>query len=233
MTSNDPERPSIHLTMRVEVVGSVELLPAPVVTVTNFRAAPSRARLLVRKDPSESGELRVAGLRTSAPWLVAKGRRIEREEPPIEGIPQPRAGDWIVEVTVESDPPEGSHAQTLSFETGLGREPAVQVPVQVLWRPAIRLSASSLTIEAAPPAVGPGPSLLATFRPDVDLSTVRVESDLEGLEARLEPANAVAYHVRLAWKGGAPPSRPAKVTVAAGANSASAVVQIVAGTGSR
>lgn len=224
VTTNDPQRGTLQLTVRLDIAGSVTLLPGQVLTVGNLRGRPGPARMLVRKDPSETGTLRIGGLRASVPWLGVRAVEVGPDGAggPVEGAGEARPGDWIVEAQVQGEPPDGARSLTVTFETGLSREPTVSVPVQVLWRPAIRFSSPSVVLD---PGAGAPPPLLVSFRPDVDVRGATVTAEPEGLEARLETANAQAMHVRLRWAAASPPPTEGRVTVRAGSDSATAAVR--------
>lgn len=223
VTTNDPARSTVQLTVKMTIAGSVSLLPGQVLTVGNMRGKAAPGRLVVRKDETETGVLRIERLRVSAPWLRVTAREVGPEGPggAIEGVPEVKQGDWILEAEVEGSPPEGQRSLTVTFDTGLAREPTVSVPVQVLWRPAIRFSAPTVVVNPS----GDPPPLVVSFRPDVPAAGATVSAEPEGLEARLEPANAQAMHVRLRWTGTAAPPPEGRVVVRSGSESASAIVR--------
>lgn len=223
VTTNDPARSTVQLTVKMTIAGSVNLLPGQVLTVGNMRGKAAPGRLVVRKDETETGTLRVDNLRVSAPWLEVAAREVGPEGPggAIEGVPDVKPGDWILEVAVAGDPPDGQRSLTLTFDTGLPREPTVSVPVQVLWRPAIRFSAPTVVLNLS----GEPPPLVVSFRSDVSATEAIVSAEPAGLEARLEPANAQAMHVRLRWTGTAAPPPEGRVFVRSGTETASAIVR--------
>ncbi len=223
VTTNDPSRSTVQLTVKMTIVGSVTLLPGPVLTVGNMRGKAAPGRLVVRKDETETGVLRLDRVRVSAPWLRVTAREIGPDRPggAIEGVPEARPGDWVLEAEIEGEPPEGQRSLTVTFDTGLPREPTVSVPVQVLWRPAIRFSAPTVVLNPS----GEPPALLVSFRPDVSPADAIVSAEPEGLEARLEPANAQAMHVRLRWTGTTAPPPEGRVVVRSGTETASATVR--------
>jgi hypothetical protein len=228
VTTNDPQRPTVQLVVRADIVGSVELLPGSVLTVGNLQGSPATARMVVRKEESEEGALRIENVRASAPWLVARAYLWEAGSlaEAIRGVPSPEEGDWILEAEIAADPPHGSRTLTVSFDTGLSREPQVRVPVQVLWRPAIRFSAPVVVFDLA---ASSSPPLVVSFRPDVDVASATISAEPEGLEARMEPANSRSMHVRLRWAGEGDPPAGGRVVVTAGEDTAASEVRF-AGT---
>lgn len=223
VTTNDPTQGTLQLTVKMTIAGSVNLLPGQVLTVGNMRGKAGPGRLVVRKDETETGVLRVDRIRVSAPWLRVAARAIGPEGPggAIDGVPDARPGDWILEAEVEGEPPEGERSLTVTFDTGLPREPSVSVPVQVLWRAAIRFSTPAVVLNPS----GDPPPLLVSFRPDVSAAAATVSAEPAGLEARLEPANAQAMHVRLRWTGTDAPPPEGRVVVRSGSDAASAIVR--------
>jgi hypothetical protein len=231
VTTNDPERGTIQLTLRAEILGSVSLLPGSILTVGNLRGRSAAARMVVRKEESESGTLELREVRASVPWLEVRATRVASgtEEPTVDGVPSVLPGDWILEAEVDGEPPPGNRSLTVSFATGLPREPVVSVPVQVLWRPAIRFSAPSVTLDLSSNSP---PPLLVSFRPDVVSADAKISAEPAGLEARLEPANSQAMHVRLRWVGPGEPPAEGRVLVQAGSETATALVRFTRSVGS-
>ena len=224
VTTNDPERGTIQLTLRADIVGSVSLLPGPILTVGNLRGKAASARMVVRKEDSETGILQVREVRASVPWLHVRASPFEAggATEAVDGVPSLQAGDWVLEAEVDGEPPPGTRSLTVTFETGLSREPEISVPVQVLWRPAIRFSSPTVMLDHSAPSP---PPFLVSFRPDVDVASAQISAEPPGLEARMEPANARAMHVRLRWAGPGEPPDEGKVVVKAGEDSATAVVR--------
>ncbi len=133
VTSNDPVRPTMTLTLKAVLVGSVELLPGPAMSiqVSGPAQASGPSRLLIRREPTEEGTLQVSGITSSVPWLAVTARPVGTTEPAAGGIPPAQPGDWILEAKPGADAPSGMSRVEVRFKTGLTREPEVVVPVSV------------------------------------------------------------------------------------------------------
>ena len=227
VTTNDPRTPMTHLTVRLRVAGSVELLPH---ATLDLRPGPggtgSTARVLARQDPSESGKLKVTDVTASKPWLHATAKRVEVAEPGEGRVPAAAPGDWWLEVEATEGVPPGLSRETLTFSTGLTREPKITVPVMVSVALPIVLSAESIRV--------PSPGAGKEFRHPI-LVSVRVDLDPGGLTAKATPPYDVsleragqrhwrAWITRPADKGA--PSR-GEVVFAVGPHSQTLVVEEV------
>jgi len=209
VTHDDTSQGPITLSVMAKIVGSVEVMPYPALQIARHRRGfETPALLLVRKDASEDGALAFSGLTASSPWLKVSSRKVTGDEPPVEGIPAAQAGDIVISVQAV-DPPTGTHAETLTFKTGLKREPQVMIPVTVIAQPAVSLNNNDLilTPTAAAPNGATG-QVLASLRDDVDPKTVAVTSDTPGFKVRIEPPGEAAFRVIVDWErtGKTPPS---------------------------
>lgn len=209
VTHDDASQGPITLSMLAKIVGSVEVLPYPALQIARHRRGfEDPALLLVRKDATEEGKLALSGLTASSPWLKVGFRNVTGDEPAVEGLPAAMAGDVVVSVQALSPPP-GSHAETLTFKTGLKREPQVMIPVTVTVQPAVSLNSNDLilTPTAASPDGATG-QVLASLRDDLDPKSVVVSSDSPGFKVRVEPPGEPGFRVIVDWerKGKNPPT---------------------------
>jgi hypothetical protein len=185
VTSNDPDQPTMQLTMRIKIAGSVQFLPRAGVTV-NLRAdVPEPARVLVRKDTDEQGTLEVSEVVTNVPWLKASARKLAAPES-IPGLPASAAGDWVIEVSPQGDLPAGQSLQEVQFKTGLGREPVVKVPVTVFAPPLVTFGRPTLLLPAPAPGEAAEGAILTIVRADVDPMAIQVETSPPEIKAKLE-----------------------------------------------
>jgi hypothetical protein len=201
--SNDPTKPSIRIAIRAVVLGSVVVLPREHLVIGGPPGRSGGSRVLVRRDPMETGKLQVAELETSQPWLSAKARKLEEPTPPGEGLPKGEIGDWLVEVDVEdrSQVVSGRSRAELRFKTGLKRQPEVSIPITVDLRPPVNLSVPRLVF--LPPAEGEVASrtVVATVRRGLDANTLEVETGHPALKAELEPVGPRRFNVHFSWTG--------------------------------
>jgi hypothetical protein len=129
--TNDPDRPKLVLTLKANVVGSVTLLPQPHVFMVKRAGQPYMGRLLIRKEPSERGELAVSDVTPSVDWLKASVERLAEPRPRGGGLPAGRTGDWVLELRFPGDEPVfGRRRAQVRFRTGLTRQPVVVVEVE-------------------------------------------------------------------------------------------------------
>jgi hypothetical protein len=201
VTHDDASQGPITLSVLAKIVGSVEVLPYPALQIARHRRGfEEPALLLVRKDATEEGKFALTGLAASSPWLKISARKVTGDEPAVEGIPPALAGDVVISVQAV-DPPVGTHAETLTFKTGLKREPQVTIPVTVMVQPAVSLNNNDLilTPTAAAPDGASG-QVLASLRDDVDPKSVAVTSDAPGFKVHVEPPGEPSFRVIVDWE---------------------------------
>jgi hypothetical protein len=190
-----------------KIVGSVDILPFSAVQIgRRNRGIKTPALLIVRKDPSESGELSIDGLVASASWIKVSSRKVTEAEPAVEGLPNALPGDIVLSVLAKGAP-IGTSIESLSFQTGLTREPKVTIPVTVTVPPLITLNPSDLILNPAPDAgaVARG-EVIAALREDLDPKTVSVSSDSKAFAVRLAPPGESAFRIIVDWNGKEPPT---------------------------
>ena len=203
--SNDPETPSLRLTVRATVHGSVVVLPREYIGIGGHSRRRGNSKVLVRKDPTESGELEISDLKTSLPWLTAEVRKLTEKRPPADGLPLGLPGDYLLEVKI-GEKPETQRTRTraqVSFKTGLKRQPVVSIPVTVDLRPPVSLSEGRLLL--TPPVEGEvtGKAVLVTVRAGLDPNLLKAEARPESLKVELIPAGPRRFKAQVYWDGGA------------------------------
>ena len=199
--TNDPTTPRIRLTVRAVIAGSVVIYPGENLTFNNVTSRQNRTRLLVRRDPTETGELKVGDIKPSADWFAVKATRLEEPTPAGGGLPAGQPGDWLLEAELVGTAPHGVTRETLTFSTGLTRQAEVTLPVLGNLRPPVNLT--SELIELAP-AEGQGLSATVLFsvRRGLDPAELRIEAQPKALEVELEQAGARFYKAHVNWDGG-------------------------------
>lgn len=202
VTHDDPTQGPITVNLLVKIVGSVDVLPFPALQLGRRRRGfETPAKLIIRKDPTEQGALAVEGLVASTSWLKVSARKVSSEEPAVEGLPAALPGDVVVSVLAQGAP-VGTSVESISFQTGLTREPKVTVPVTVNVQPLLTLQPSDLILNPAPGTAGGATGqVLAALREDLDPKTVTVSSDAKAFAVRLEPPGEPAFRIIVDWDG--------------------------------
>lgn len=199
VTTNDPANASLTLRLKATIVGSVEVLPRPGAAFPSGMGWDYSGTLIVRKDPTESGDLQVQELATSVPWLVAKARKVESTIPAAGGMPEARPGDYLLEISVAEDAPRTAGGFQITFKTGLAREPSVTVPVSVVLQTPMRIMPSPLYLP--PPDAGKGTQgiLSAMLRPGLGKEKLTAEASPASFRVSLEPDGTRKYRALVTW----------------------------------
>jgi len=203
--TDDPARPNLFLTVRATVVGGVTILPEEMLHLHNRDSRPARAAVVVTRDASESGELAIADVRPSVPWLAAATERVGEPRPAAEGLPATGPGDWVLRVEPRDGAPYGRHRAELTFSTGLVRQRQVVLPVMIVLEPPVRLSTERLGLPAGAGAASPRQTVLLTVRPGLDPSSLRIDAPADSFDVELEPSGARAFKLHVAWVGSGEP----------------------------
>jgi hypothetical protein len=198
--TNDPASPRMFLTIKARILASVRLFPGEQARLDNRRPNLDTSRILVRKELTESGALKISDLRSSADWLIVSARRLEGKEA-LQGLPEPWYGDWLIELGVTDQPRYGHSNQTIRFTTGLTREPEVEIPVMVNLSPPVNVSVESLELQAAG-GVPHTETLLISVRRGLDPSLLAVEAEPSLIGVELEPAGGRRFKLHVTWSGG-------------------------------
>jgi len=199
--TDDPDQPQVPLWLHVDVAGSVQMFPRPFL---DLRPGPSgdkaSARLLVRQDPGEKGELRIIDPTTDAPWLRVTARKVETSEPAAGDLPEAKAGDVLMTVEPVGELPEGSHPQKLRFGTGLPTEPTVEVPISVFVRPPLQVLPDAITFGPAEQDGTRRAVVQVAVRADLAEAPLVVEGPA-GLQSTQLSVGANRFQVSLSWTG--------------------------------
>jgi hypothetical protein len=229
ITHDDKSQGSIVLNVAANIVSSVEILPSPALQLARRRRGfENPALLIVRKDATETGTFAFSDLTASAPWLKISSRRVTTDEPPLEGIPAARPGDVVLSVQAAATAPFGSHAEKVTFKTGLPREPLVTIPVTVFVQPPVSVQSRDLILIPTPgaPETATG-QVLGSIRDDVDPKAVAVSSDAPAFSARVELAGARAFRLVVDWSGtGKHPKTATVVHIRAGSHTIDLPVRV-------
>jgi hypothetical protein len=201
VTHDDPSQGPVALSVKANVVGSVEILPMPILSIAPRVKGPGApARVIVRKEASETGTLAVGEISSSASWMKVSQRVVKAPEPAGEGLPAALPGDTILSVDV-SAAPVGSYVETVTFATGLSREKSISLPVRVTVRGPLIVQPRELLLNPDPAdakhATG---QLMAAVREDLDPKQIVISSDTPAFTLKLEPTGERGYRVLVDWK---------------------------------
>jgi len=199
--TNDPATPRFALTIRADIVGSVLLLPQERLGFNNVSQRQNQTSVLVRRDPTETGELVVGDLKPSADWFSAKATRLEEARPATDGLPAGEPGDWLVEVTLTGTHSYGVKQGTLSFATGLPRQAEVTLPVVSSLQPPVQLSPERIQLSPDEAGQGSTATVLFSVRAGLDPAELSVETEPQTLKVEVEPAGRRFFKARVSWNG--------------------------------
>jgi hypothetical protein len=223
VTTNDPAHASATLTLKARIIGSVELLPNPSLSFTSAGPESRQGRVIVRKDATETGTLALSNLAVSLAWLQVNARRVEGTEPQLEGLPETRPGDVVLELAAKGESPApGSFQGSVTFSTGLAREPQVSIPVYAFVRAPITVSPAELTLRS-----GTEGTVIVAVRGDVDMEKVSASAEPPAIKTTLERTNARTLRMRVTLDETAGPAPAAgKITIQSGTASATIPVRV-------
>jgi hypothetical protein len=202
VTHDDKSQGPISVSVLAKIVGSVDVLPFPALQIGRRpRGFDTPARLIVRKDPTEEAVLAIDDLVSSVSWLKVTSRKVEADEPAVEGLPAAKPGDVVLSIQAIAAP-IGTNVESVSFKTGLSREPKVTIPVTVNVQPLVTLQPNDLILNPNPdnPQIATG-QVLAALRDDLDPKTVSVTSESKAFVVHVDPPEAKAFRVTVDWSG--------------------------------
>ncbi|HEX4825285.1 MAG TPA: DUF1573 domain-containing protein [Candidatus Polarisedimenticolaceae bacterium] len=210
---DDAAQGPIMLTVRANVVGSLEIYPTPSLTIgPRMNGYGKPAYVLLRKDDTESGVFALTALSASVPWLAVSARKVTQAEPPADWLPAAHPGDYIVSIQTKK-PPLGFSQQKVTFKTGLAREPVYTIPITVHVRAPADLNPESLVLQPVPDAPGTATgAIVGSVRDDLDPAAVRVRSDDPAFVPKIEHPGERAFRLLVDWKASGH-AGPAKTTV--------------------
>jgi hypothetical protein len=197
VTTNDLANRQIHLQVSANILSSVQLMP-PALMVGGRRGMLG-GTIVVRQDPTETGELEVTGLEASQPWLNASVRRVSEPEEAQGKVASAAPGDWIIEVELDKSAPWGARQESLTFKTGLGREPEVKVPVKVLVPSLINVNPRELYMPLTRAGYAEG-VLLASIRQGHETDEISIDAEPEPFKVALEKTGVRHYRITVSWE---------------------------------
>ena len=199
--TNDRSQPNTRVSVRANVLGSVQMLPGYETLLSNRMPETFVGSFLVRKEKTESGELNLQSFSPSVDWLAVTATQLTEKRPPMgDGLPTGFPGDWLLHVRFNDDAPYGRSKQTVRFGTSLPREPIVELDVMVDLQPPVSLNAEAITL-----APGETKMVLASLRKDL-VGSELLASGTGGLQVRLEKGIGRFYKVHLSWSTNVDPS---------------------------
>jgi hypothetical protein len=199
--TNDPQNLKVVLTMKGLVMSSAMLLPEDKVYLDNLNESGILERRLVRGNPLDKGVLEIRGITTSAPWLDVTARKLDRPLPEEIGLPPSREGDWLLEIRVRpGEMPYGARSEKVTFDTGLVRQPKLEVPIYARLLPPVNLTSQKLVLAGDDPAKA-HETLLLSVRHGLAPEDLKVEAEPAALRVELEPAGGRNYKAHVRWAG--------------------------------
>jgi hypothetical protein len=196
VVTNDPLRPRIDLELRADVLASVSILPGDIVYM-RLRDGTWDGRALIRKDPTEAGALEVSDIRTSADWLDVSVARLDQPAPRRAGIPAGVPGDWVVDLRFSGGAPVfGEQSETVTFATGLPREPRARLVVIASIASPVHLSTESLTLRPQSDGRAAG-TVAVSVRRGLDPALLAAEAQPSTLDVQLTSTGERMFDVRV------------------------------------
>lgn len=200
VTTNDLSRGPVNLRFRADVVGSVEFLPRAGLMFPAGMQWDWSAKILVRKDESETGDLKVTEVAASVPWLKAKATPVTEPLPPAEGLPMAFPGDWLLDIEVTDEAPRVQGGFQVKFKTGLPREPEATFPVSVVLQHPMRAIPAVLTLQAPPPGGEVAGTVTALLRPGLQKETVTATASPDAFSVKVQPDGHRRFKATVAWR---------------------------------
>ena len=203
VTSNDTVKGTVQLRIKAQVVGSIEFVPRPGLAFPAGTGWEWSSKLIVRKDPTETGELKISEVTPSVPWLSAKATQVTESLPAAEGLPDAVPGDWILDVAVTDDAPRTQGGFQVKLKTGLPREPEATLPISVVLQQPLRAVPNALYL---PSPKGASYEAVATIdallRPGLAKETVTATVSPAPFSVKVEPAGNKKFKATVTWKPG-------------------------------
>ena len=232
MTTNDPKNASLTLSVKANIVGSVEILPRQYLGFPSYPLWDFSAKVLIRKVKSETGDLTITGLKSGAPWLVAKERKVASAEPEKDGLPALVPGDWVIDISVADDAPTGQSAQQVRFKTGLLREPEITIPVAIALQQAMQATPSTSVLTVAADAGEATGTFGLVVRPGFRKETVKAVASSEAFSVKLERESDYRYKATVLWKRiGTEQVKDGTATLTVGSEKLTVPIRVIERTG--
>lgn len=199
--SNDPVDPRLQLWVRATVVGSVIVQPGERIQLGNRRNQQMEPAVLIRQDPTESGELTVSNVVSSSEWLEVDVERVEDSLPPTDSLPAAEPGDYVLRFKLAEDSPFFRGKETVTFETGLSRESRRELTLYVSYDAPVELSTEQVELGVGAEGAPAKETVLVKVRPGLE-GDLTVEVDPPEMEVSLRDLGRRQYHADIRWTGG-------------------------------
>jgi len=200
VTSDDPTNVVMALRIKANIVGSIEIFPQTYLAIPTPPNNEYATRILVRKEKSETGELKITDPTATVPWLIVKPRKVEKAEPPSGNLPAAEPGDYIVDITVSDESQIIQSGQQIRFKTGLTRETQTALPISIVYQQAITASPQTLVLFALDGAKETAGSFDVTVRNNLADTPVKTEVTPQSFSVKLEPTGPRRYKANVSWK---------------------------------
>jgi hypothetical protein len=198
--TNDPTSPAVYLLLRATVVTAVRVLPDLPIELRNYPRRETVRRVIRRAASSGHGFFNIAGLKSSAPWIEASAQKVRAPRQATQELPAVDSGDWILELRLDGQPPYGRKREMVRFETGLDRQPLVELDVYTDCLAPVQLPVERLFLQ--PGADGAAATLPLTVRDDLDPSGLEVDAAPAGLTVKLGAGAGRERELHVRWSGG-------------------------------
>lgn len=212
VTTDDPTNPVMSLHVKANIVGSIDILPRAFLILPSPPNNDYSAKILVRKEKSEKGELNITEAKSTVPWLTAKARKVEKDEPPTGELPAAQPGDFIVEVSVTDETAIVQSGQQLTFKTGLTRETQATVPVSVGIQQPLAANPTSLVLMALDGAKEASGTIDVMVRANLASQPLTASVTPQAFSVKLVPDGPRHYKATVDWKSGDTPEKLGAVT---------------------
>jgi len=203
--TNDPENPETTLTVTVDVIVSVFAIPQPAARLSDRRPIMARSQLLLRRDPTETGPMKLSLLSKEGDWFAAGLTELTEVRPAQGRLPEGQPGDWLLELKLQDPSPAERRAQgAVLISTGYERQPRLKIEVIGQFTPALTLSKQKIVFPAG--ASFPSDTVLISVRRGMDPSQLVVEASPPMLKANIDPASMGKRNLKLLveWRGRRP-----------------------------
>lgn len=228
VTSSDPTKRSTTLRVKANIVGSVQILPRAYIGFPSPPKYSYNTRVLIRKEPSEKGELAITSVATTEPWLKATPHKVEKPEPKTDDLPDLVPGDWLIDVVVSEEAPRGPGGVQLSFQTGLTREPKVVVPISVSMDPALHVMPPSLVMVMPAGNKEMKVPFTVSVRPGLGKEALKATTTADSFSVTVKKDGDNLYSGEAKWKAvGDEPVRNAAIVLTVGGETVNVPVRLL------
>jgi hypothetical protein len=199
VTSDDPTHPLMSLHIKLNIVGSIDILPRAYMSMPVPPNMDYTARIVVRKEKSEKGELNITEANATAPWIAVKTRKVDKPEPPTAELPAAQPGDYIVEATVTDESQIVQSGQQIRFKTGLTREPQTAIPLSIAVQQAVSAVPATLVLVTNGAKEVSG-TINVAVRQSLAKQPVTTAVTPQAFSVKLDPDGDRRYKATVTWK---------------------------------